>query len=76
MPTVDRVYAVIRFEISSRSPLGPDEAEQQFTIMEVFADEESAEREVDRLNTLEGNDARRYSIQSARWYPLGRYVEG
>lgn len=66
MPTAsDRVFVVVRFD----SQWLQYKDERLFTVIEVLPDEESAVREVDRLNTLNGSDeGPRYSFQSARWY--------
>lgn len=74
MPIVDRVYAVIKYDISMQSQVAPDDQGYPFAIVQVMQDEEEAEREVNRLNALSDEKLSRYSIQSARWYPLGRVV--
>lgn len=75
MPFAPRVYVVVRFDGWGDPPLRPDQAGSRFTVIEVLPDEESAEREMDRLNALNGDKGCRYSFQSARWYPLGREVK-
>jgi len=63
-----QVFVVLRFD----SELHPDDDLLRFTVIEVLPDEQSAVREMDRLNQLNGHKGQRYSFQSARWYPSGR----
>lgn len=74
MAIVDRVFVVVRFDTYGESSFSVDDAELQFTVIEAFPDRESAMREVERLNVLNGHKGWRYSFQSARWYPLGRQI--
>jgi hypothetical protein len=66
----DRVFVVVRFD----SQLHPEDEMLRFTVVEAFPDESSAEREMDRLNDLNGHKGVRYGVQSVRWYPSGREV--
>lgn len=70
MANTDRVFVVVRFDTERYSQFRPENAEHQFTAIEAFPDEDSALREVKRLNALNGPKGDRYSIRSAPWHPL------
>lgn len=70
MVQTDRVYVVVRFDYQ----LHPQDEALRFTVVEVLANESAASEEADRLNALNGHLAR-YSVQSAKWFPLGRSVD-
>lgn len=63
------VFVVVRFDSQWRQ----FEDESLFTVIEVLPDEDSAIREVNRLNVLNGRkQGPRYSFQTAPWHSLGK----
>lgn len=63
-----QVFAVVRFDEFIGDEL------DAISVVEILSTEEEASREMDRLNTLNGEKGARYFVRATRYYPDGRPV--